>query len=233
MFEIGAAISGLGSIISSACSFVGSAVSSLGSSICGMARATLNFLKTQIPNIEGIINCFKSVGDFFGNILNNIFDFDMEKDPMELGMKAMKSEKSLDDFDSDMKKYLKYLKDDIELDEKEIENMSDEKKLGCTSIGTALETKALSEQIGNFEISPKSIYAIYKMINTSNISENTFVELLKGINKIGISSFDDVTDYLEGKNNENNLKTYNELLKILGEDADEKIFELKRGLRNE
>ena len=51
--------------------------------------------------------------------------------------------------------------------------------------------------------------------------------------EIGINSFDDITDYLEGKSNENNLKIYDELSKILEEDADEKIFELKKELRSE
>lgn len=223
----------IGSCVSSACSFVGSAISSVGSSICSMASGIITSLGAKIKDSGGILNCLGSVGKFLGNILTNIFDFDIDEDPTQLGAKSMKSDKNLDDFDGDTKKYLKHLKEEVELDEEEIEKMSDDKKIGYAALGTALETKALSENIGDFEINPKSIYTIFKLLNLNNISENTFVSLLKGMKEIGINSFDDITDYLEGKSNENNLKIYDELSKILEEDADEKIFELKKELRSE
>lgn len=223
----------IGSVVSSACSVVGGAISSIGSSIGRVASGIINTLGATIKNSGGILGCLGRVGNFFGGILSNIFDFDMDKDPIDLGAKSMKSDKNLDDFSGDMKKYLKYLKEEVELDEEEIKKMDDSKKIGCAAIGTALETKALSEKIGDFEINPKSIYTIYKLLNLNNISENTFVNLLKGMKEIGINSFDDITDYLEGKSSENNLKIYDELSKILEEDADEKIFELKKELRSE
>lgn len=229
----GAMLSGIGSVLSSACSFVGGAISSVGSTVCSMASGIITSLGAKIKDSGGILNCLGSVGNFLGDILTNIFDFDMEKNPMNLGMKSKKSEKSLDDFDGDMKEYLKHLKDEVELDEEEIKNISDDKKIGYAAIGTALETKALSENIGDFEINSKSIYTIFKLLNLNNISENAFVSLLKGMKEIGINSFDDITDYLEGKSNENNLKIYDELSKILEEDADEKIFELKKEFRSE
>ena len=129
--------SAIGSFISSAVSFVGSCVSSIGKAVASMATS---FLKGLGPMIEVVSGIIKMVAEYFGVLKP-------EDDIEELGAKAMKSDKKVEDFDS-VSEYIDHLRNDIELEKNEMKKMGIDQKLACKAVGSAITSKALSEKVG-------------------------------------------------------------------------------------
>lgn len=123
--------------VSSAVSFVGSCVSSLGKAVVGMAST---LIKELAPIIDTVVTIIKLVAEHF-DILKP------EDDIEDLGARAMKSDKKVEDFDS-VNDYIDHLRNDIELEKDELKKMGEGQKLACKAVGSTITSKALSEKIG-------------------------------------------------------------------------------------
>lgn len=123
--------------ISSAVSFVGSCVSSLGKAVVGMAST---LIKELAPIIDTVVTIIKLVAEHFGVLKP-------EDDIEDLGARAMKSDKKVEDFDS-VNDYIDHLRNDIELEKDELKKMNESEKLACKAVGATITSKALSEKIG-------------------------------------------------------------------------------------
>ena len=221
---ISSAISAVGSFISSAASTIGTAVSGFAKSAFGIIA------KLPIPGLE-LIN----VISIAAKIIHAVVEFlgiKSEEDPEVLGAKAEQSEKSLEDFDNDVEAYIKYLKEEVELDKERFEKMTPEERMGCKAIGMALETKAVEEKIGGIEISPECLATLTKIQSAGiNIDAKELVGIVQALKEQGITSMNDVVEFLDGKGSSDRLKTGEAMTTALGDGAATKIMDLQDAVR--
>lgn len=221
---ISSAISAVGSFISSAASTIGTAVSGFAKSAFGIIA------KLPIPGLE-LIN----VISIAAKIIHAVVEFlgiKSEEDPEVLGAKAEQSEKSLEDFDNDVEAYIKYLKEEVELDKERFEKMTQEERMGCKAIGMALETKAVEEKIGGIEISPECLATLTKIQSVGiNIDAKELVGIVQALKEQGITNMNDVVEFLDGKGSSDRLKTGEAMTTALGDGAATKIMDLQDAVR--
>lgn len=204
---------GLGALIvaglSTAGAFIGGVVSKIGPTVSKFANGFLGVV-AKIPQID--LETVKVIIDSACNIIHSICEIlgvESEKDPAELGAKVEQAEKTLDDFDNDTEAYIKYLKEEIELDKEKFDKMNSEEKMGCKTIGLALEAKAVEEKIGGVQISPEYISTLAKIQLGGNliISAKDLINIICELKEAGITNMSDVSDYFEGKGDSDRIKT--------------------------
>ena len=210
--SVGAAI---GSALSTAGAFISGAAIKLGPIIANYAS---NFIANvaKIPAID--IETIKTMVDIACKIIHSICDFlgiESETDPAILGAKAEQADKTLSDYDNDTEAYIKYLKDEIEIDKEKFEKMSSEQKMGCKAVGIALEVKAVENRIGEVKIPPEYVATLAKIQMGSDlvIGSKDLVDIIFNLKSAGIHNMLEVTDYLEGKGDSDRIKT-GEVLKV-------------------
>ncbi len=160
----------IGSFISGAISVVSSAVSSIGSAMAGVAGA---LLKVATPYLSALMTIVNVVSKILG-ILNP------NETPEELGDKAMRSDKTPEDFDT-TQEYIVHLREEVDFDKEEFDKLSDEDKLARSAIGTAISMKAINETKG-FDVSLDTWTSMAKLydkgvLNKENI--HTFIDEFK------------------------------------------------------
>lgn len=239
---IGTAISTVGGAIDTALSaagtwLVGTAVK-VGPAIAKFADSFLGVV-AKIPGIN--IETIKNVIEIAGKIISAIcelFGINPEDSAEILGAKAEAAEKTMADFDNDTEAYIKYLKEEIELDQAKFDEMSAEQKMGCKAVGIALETKAIEERIGGVRITPEYVATLAKihMGGNLNFSAQELVDLITGLKEAGITDMNDIADYLEGKGDSDRIKTGQALNSVLEKmntekEADEVIEDMKQAVR--
>lgn len=218
--------------ISSVISFISGAAPSIGPSIAGFAKNAFSILANMQTKGLDIIKIISTSTSIIHNVAD-ILGIKTEENTEILGAKAEQSDKSLEDFNNDTEEYIKYLKEEIELDKELIDNMTPEKKMGCNTIGMALETKAIEEKIGGIEIPPEFIATLTQIqFSGINISANELVGIIKVLKDSGITNLNDVTELLEGKGDSDRIKTGEALASALGEGAADKIISLQEAVRN-
>lgn len=221
----------ISSAISAVGSFISGAASSIGTAISGFAKSAFDIMtKLHIPGLE-IINIISIAA----NIIHAVVDFlgiKSEENPEVLGAKAEQSDKSLEDFDNDVEKYIKYLKEEVELDKEKFDKMTPEEKLGCKAIGMALETKAVEEKIGGIEISPECLATLTKIQSAGiNINAKELVDIVQVLKEEGVTNLNDVVELLDGKGSSDRMKTGEALTTALGDNATDRIIELQDAVR--
>lgn len=221
----------LSNAISAVGSFISGVASNIGTVVSNFAKSTLSIMtKLPIPGL-GIVNAISTAASIIHGVVK-ILGIKTEEDPEILGAKAEQSEKSLDDFDNDVESYIKYLKEEVQLDKERFEELTPEEKLGCKAIGMALETKVVEEKIGSVEISPECLGTLVKIHSAGiDIDSNELVNIIKILKDQGITKMSDVVDALEGKGNSDRIKTNEALKTALGENSEEKIYELQDAVR--
>ena len=158
-------LNSIGSAISGAISVVGSLVSSLSSSIGGaiakLAPSIIKpFLGLEIGNILIVIQVIATV---IGRIADMLGVKEKEDSTEEIGMKAEEAEKKdikPENFDS-YQEYINYIRQEIEIDKKKLNNLSDEEKVKYGTVGTAILVKGIEEK-EKFEIPAEFVVEIGK-----------------------------------------------------------------------
>lgn len=143
-FIIGA-VSAVGSVISGAASAIGSICGSIGGTIIG----DIGKLGTGLLNLGEMLKPILDVINMISEILGIK---PAGEDPAELGLKAHKSDERPEDYDS-IEAYIDHLRNDIQLDKEEINNLSDIDKVAYTTMGSALYVKDMEEKY-NMVMSP-------------------------------------------------------------------------------
>ena len=149
---ISSGLSAVGSAIcrgvSSLCTAIAGAVS--GSAIGGVVSRFVTTIGVAFPPVE-IINAIIVVASIVGKIAEALGIKETDKDePDELAMKAEKSEKKPEDFDS-TEEYIRHLQEEIRFsdeEKEELENMDEEKRSAYRATGTYLYTKCINEKLG-------------------------------------------------------------------------------------
>lgn len=225
----------IGSIIGTVGSFIAGCVSKIGPAIGSFAKNVVGIV-SKIPGIGALVNVSQTI-DFIAKVVHavvDILDIQSEDAPEVLGVKAEQAEKTIEDFDGDAEAYIRYLKEEVELDKAKMEDMTPEEKLGCKAVGLSLETKAVEKKLEGVEITPESLALLGKihMAGVSDIDADQLLRVIRELKAAGITNMNDVVDYLEGKGDSNRMKTGEALRGAIGEAADEKIDLLKDAVRS-
>lgn len=206
---IGSAVSAVGNAISSACETFCNGMSLVVDTLIGVGRAIGEGIKSICDKIgtEGIMMigsiALSLIIPGFGipEILtmvqivakiSEILKIGNQDSPEELGQKIEMAEKKPDDFDS-TEAYIKYLEEEIELDEEKSKNLSPEEKAKYGLMGAALEIKAIQEKY-HVELSPSFLADVARM----QMSGEEVGMYVKKFSDLGITKMQDMTDYLRG-----------------------------------
>lgn len=212
-----------GSVASFVVGSVSSAISALASSVGGVITSFAGSTVQLISSISGIsLDQLGAVFDYIGTIVHALTEFlgiESEQDPTILGYKAGLSGTKIDNFDS-YEEYIKYLKNEVEIDDQKFNALKAEEKFAYGSIGISLEAKAVEEKLG-VEITPEflSTMALIKLGSDVTINTKEFVSIMQGLKEHNISSTEDVVEYFEGRGESDRVSTGLKLHDIF-----EKIF---------
>ena len=189
------AISSVGSAIcsgiSSVCSAVGGALFTGSGGIAALATAIIGPVVAS-PEVALIMVAIQAVASIVCAIAESVGLKDKNETPEELGMKAQKAEKKPEDFDS-TQKYIEYLRNEVELDKKQIEKLSQEEKAGYAAVGTSLYIKGIEEQYGIK--APGEFWRTAADLELGSEDVKKYMETFK---EHGIKDMADMNDYLKG-----------------------------------
>lgn len=232
---VGSALAGA---LSTAGTFIAGVATKVGPIVSKFASNALS-LVAKIPKID--FETVRTIIDVASKIMHSLCEFlgvKSEEDPTILGAKAEQAEKTLSDFDDDTEEYIKYLKEEIELDKEKFDKMTAEEKMGRKAIGLALETKAVEEKIGGIKMTPEYVTMLAKIHMGSEIvlSAKDLMNLINSLKEAGITDMSDVSEYLEGKGNSDRIKTGNALKEAVKkldnvENENEYVEEMKQAVR--
>lgn len=219
----------VGSVISGAVSFISGAVSTVGTAVCGAAKGFIGAVaKIGVETVGAIKEAVGFVGEIMHSIAEIVLGIDLEDSSEELGAKAVQAEKGIEDFDGDAEAYIRYLKNEIELDKVRFNKMTEEEKLGCEAIGITLETKAVEQKLGGVEIPEESLAELGKIRMAGiDIDAAKLLSIIKALRESGITNMNDVVDYLEGKGDSDRIKTGEALKSAMGEEALDRIYQIR------
>ncbi len=132
----GSVWSGITSVVKSAVDVVSSTVKSVGGFLVEKAK---EFLKVEMETLKLIVKVVENVAKALGIIKP-------EDDSEDLGDRAMRADKKIEDFDS-TREYIEYLRNNIKAKSKEeIERLSPEERLARRALGTSILSKSIEEE---------------------------------------------------------------------------------------
>ena len=127
--------SGVKSVAKAAVSIVTESVKAVGKVIVNEAK---DFLKMSIETLKAVTTVLETIAKALGIIKN-------EENVEELGDKAMRADKKMEDFDS-VNEYIEYLRNEIKTSQEELKKLPLEERLARRAVGSALLSKAISER---------------------------------------------------------------------------------------
>ena len=209
---IGSAIAGA---LSTAGAWIATTAVKVGTAIAGFAKNAIGFIGKIVSNPEELGKVLTGVSNVFHGAAA-VLGIDSKEDPEELGAKAMQADKSIEDFDYDTEKYIKYLNEEIKLDKEKFDKMSATEKMAARATGMALEAKAIEDKLG-MDITPEFSATIAKIKAGSDlvITGKELAALLTSIKESGITTTNDVVDVLLGEGSSDRVKTEKALIKAV------------------
>lgn len=227
-------ISSFGSSLIEGVSRIGGAIcsgiSSIGNKIGGFVGKIIEttagiFTKLELEGclkevIELIVDIVVTIGEALGIIKE-------DETPEEIAIKAEQSDKKPEDFDS-INDYIKYLREEIEIDKEKIGKLREEDKLAYQAAGSMIIAKGISESKG-IEVTPEFLIEAAKQKMSAREVE-VYIDNFKK-NNMDLN----LTDYLKCEMNKDDIdktddimrKTLKELYPELSdEEIKEKIEEM-------
>lgn len=187
---ISSVCSAIGGAIGSACSAIGGAFFS-GAKGIGVLASTL--LVPLAPTLTEILIGIQIVSKIVSVIAEALGLKKEEEKPEELGIKAEKSDKKPEDFET-TEEYIKYLREEISVDKKEIENLSPEDRVKYMAMGTAITIKGIEEK---YAIEAPGEF--WRTVADRDLKGEEVQEYIKNFKDKGITNMKDMSDYLNGK----------------------------------
>ena len=129
-------------LVASACSTVGSFISGVAGKVGSVVSSFANSLVAKLPEPSILNEVISAVVKVIAEKLGLI---ETEDTPEELGAKAVESEKNIEDFDS-TKEYIEHLRNEVELDMEEFNEMGEIERLGCSAIGVSILSQGIEEE---------------------------------------------------------------------------------------
>lgn len=181
-------IASIATVVGGVCSTISGALATVGSVIVKGAIALVQQLPTVISGLEIMGNVMKVIS-MIGQLLG-ISPEDEKID--ELGAKIIQEETRPKLPEETAEEYLNYLRNEVQLDRGNFDNLSDEDKLACAAIGTRMVTDVIEEKTG-MALSSDFLVAVGKS-NMDYTEVKMFIEKFK---EEGITSLDCVSQYLK------------------------------------
>ena len=200
-----------------------SAVSSIATTV-GPALST--FATTLVAKLPSIIETIVKVAKVVVDVAQTFGLLNPDEDALTLGAKV-KQEGTRGRMDGEsMEDYFNYLREEVELDKEKLDNMTDEEKVACQVVGTAMTSEAISEKMG-VKLSPEFVASMAKM-EMSAVQLEAYV---KSFCKNGIDSMDYLIRFLNGKLSDSDLvQVYNiveSVEKVIDPTLDENALQSK------
>lgn len=192
---IGGALSAVGSAICSGiggiCKTIGGALFTGAGGIGTLATAIIGPVLGS-PQITLIIVAIQAVAAIVCAIAESVGLKDRDETPEELGMKAEKAEKKPEDFDSTAA-YIEYLRKEVEIDKKGMEELSQEKKAQYAAVGISLYIKGIEEEYGM-----KAPGEFWRAAADLGLSADDVKKYMETFRENGITDMADMSDYIKG-----------------------------------
>lgn len=137
---VGSAVSALISGASAVCGALGGVVGALGSTFCTSLVAGITAL-----GVGDVIAVIMVVAKAISWIAEKLGLTTEGEQPEDLGMKAEQADKKPEDFDS-IEEYIKYLREEVEIDKEKMEKLSPEEKAKYATVGSAILVQGIEEK---------------------------------------------------------------------------------------
>ena len=174
--------------------FIASIISAVSSLATTVGPVVSSFASTLVAKLPTIATTIVKVASVIVNVAQTFGLLNPGEDALTLGAKiGQEGTRGRMDGES-MEDYFKYLREEVELDKERLESMSEEEKIECQVVGTAMTSEAISEKTG-VKLSPDFIAAMSKMEMTAAQLE----AYVKAFSKQGTDSMDYLTKFLDGK----------------------------------
>jgi acyl carrier protein len=192
----GSVWSGIKSVAKAAVEVVTTAVKEVGKALVEKATEYLNLGIDALQKVVGVV---ETIAKALGIIKP-------EDDSEDLGDRAMRAEKTIEDFDT-TRDYINYLKQEIRAKTKdELEKLSPEERLARKALGTSILSKAIEEEFDTSipvefwekatkaGLGSKEIQEILQKFKDVGIEPSQFVKYLK--RELNIKDEDKIEDVL-------------------------------------
>lgn len=218
-------LSGIGKAIEGVCEKIGGE----GILFIGLIATSLLIPGIGIPEILSLIQVVAEMAKVLG--VN-----EGEDTPEELGMKIEIADKKPEDFDS-TSEYIKYLNEQVTLEDGAAENLSVEEKVKYGSMGAALNIKAIEEKY-NVGMSQEFLSDVSKM----KMSSEEVAKYVEEFSENGIKNMQDMSDYLRDKPLETDRnKVSDSMIEAMSElypecspdEIEQKLVDMKVGVSEE
>ena len=187
-------------LISSIISAVSSIAATVGPAVSAFATTLVAKLPTIVETIVKVAKVVVQVAEVLGILSPG-------EDALTLGAKV-KQEGTRGRMEGEsMEEYFDYLRNEVELDKEMLANMTEEEKIECQVVGTAMTSEAISEKMG-VQLSPEFIASMAKMEMSAIQLEN----YVKSFSEKNIDSMDYLTKFLEGKLSDSDLAQIYEIV---------------------
>ena len=187
-------------VISSIISAVSSIAATVGPAVSAFATTLVAKLPTIVETIVKVAKVVVQVAEVLGILSPG-------EDALTLGAKV-KQEGTRGRMEGEsMEEYFDYLRNEVELDKEMLANMTEEEKIECQVVGTAMTSEAISEKMG-VQLSPEFIASMAKMEMSAIQLEN----YVKSFSEKNIDSMDYLTKFLEGKLSDSDLAQIYEIV---------------------
>lgn len=182
-------VSGVARVIGDGIKSLCESVGSEGLALIGCIAIAILVPGFGVPELLALIQCVAEVAKILGVDTG-------EDSPEELGMKTEIAEKKPEDFDR-IQEYIKYLNNDVELEEGATENLTDVEKAKYGAMGAALNIRALEEKY-DINLSPDFL----RDITIMKLSSQEVASFIEDFKDKGIDKMQEMTDYLRDKSTE-------------------------------
>ncbi len=187
---IGSAIGTMLSGASAICSALGGVVGALGSTFCTSLAAGITALGVGISDVLTVIMVVAKVVSWIAEKLGLTTE---EEQPADLGMKAEQAEKKPEDFDS-IEEYIKYLREEVEIDKEKMEKLSPEEKAKYAAVGSAILVQGIEEKY-KMQL-PAEFWCT---VADKNMDKEQIKCLLDTFKEKGMTDMKDLDDYLNNR----------------------------------
>lgn len=170
-------------------------------------------ISEKYPSIEEFDKMIDKAASIMGDILE-VLEINAGVADI-LGIKITQSDKRRDDFDTtDL--YIKYLNNEVELDNVKLEMLSIGERVVYSIIGIAVEVSVIGEKL-KVEIPADIVGLIAKIAEVGKVvfEAKEMVTLITKLKEEGIFNLNDIYDCLKGTGDSDRLKTGEALMKAI------------------
>ncbi len=192
-------------------------------------------LSEKYSSLEPFAEKLAQASEVFGDVL---YALGLKQESAEkTAMRAEKSEKSASEFESSAE-YIKYLQNEIEVTDEEVEQLTLEQRVGYQATGVAMQAGVVEEAF-KIKIVPGIV-----ILSTALKAVSETIGIVKGVQRVfeglkeqGITDMGDVIDYFTGHGTGDRVKIGQVINKVFqnafGEQAPEVVLDVKNRVRKE